>query len=128
MNSKIIYLVMGCLIISCNNKPNQVSLNSKIIGIWRVDSFVRTSENINKIEDFLLTSVDYSGMIFKFSEEKLEIYSPTMELEEQENIQFIGGDSILIGNNKALIQINDNKIVMSFNEGNYYLSKSLKSP
>lgn len=128
MNKKIIYLVMACLIISCNIKPNQVSVDSSISGIWRLDSFVRTSENINNIEDLLLTSVDYSGMIFKFSEEKLEIYSPTMELEEQEIIKFIGGDSILIGNNKALIQINDNKIVMCFNEGNYYLSKSLKSP
>jgi len=123
MNKKIIYLVMACLIISCNNKPNQVSVDSTISGIWRLDSFVRTSENINNIEDLLLTSVDYSGIIFKFSEEKLEIYSPTMELEEQESIQFIGGDSILIGKNKALIQINDNKIVMCFNEGNYYLSK-----
>jgi hypothetical protein len=100
----------------------------KVINVGSTNSMFPNSEHINKIEDFLLTSVDYSGMIFKFSEEKLEIYSPTMELEEQENIQFIGGDSILIGNNKALIQINDNKIVMCFNEGNYYLSKSLKSP
>jgi hypothetical protein len=128
MNSKIIALVMGCLIISCNNKPNQVSVDSSIIGIWRVDSFVRTSDNINKIEDLLLTSVDYSGMIFKFSEEKLQIYTPSMELEEQEIIQFIGGDSILIGENKALFLNSDNKLVLSFNEGNYYLSKSLKTP
>jgi hypothetical protein len=128
MNSKIIVLVMGCLIISCNNKPNQVSVDSSIIGIWRVDSFVRTSDNINKIEDLLLTSVDYSGMIFKFSEEKLQIYTPSMELEEQEIIQFIGGDSILIGENKALFLNSDNKLVLSFNEGNYYLSKSLKTP
>jgi len=128
MNSKIIALVMGCLIISCNNKPNQVSVDSSIIGIWRVDSFVRTSDNINKIEDLLLTSVDYSGMIFKFSEEKLQIYTPSMELEEQEIIQFIGGDSVLIGENKALFLNSDNKLVLSFNEGNYYLSKSLKTP
>jgi hypothetical protein len=128
MNSKIIALVMGCLIISCNNKPNQVSVDSSVIGIWRVDSFVRTSDNINKIEDLLLTSVDYSGMIFKFSEEKLQIYTPSMELEEQEIIQFIGGDSILIGGNKALFLNSDNKLVLSFNEGNYYLSKSLKTP
>jgi hypothetical protein len=89
---------------------------------------VRTSDNINKIEDLLLTSVDYSGMIFKFSEEKLQIYTPSMELEEQEIIQFIGGDSILIGENKALFLNSDNKLVLSFNEGNYYLSKSLKTP
>jgi hypothetical protein len=128
MNSKIIILVMGCLIISCNNKPKQVSVGSSISGIWNLDSFVRTSENINKIEDLLLTTVDYSGMIFKFSEEKLQIYSPLMELEEQEIIQFIGDDSILIGESKALFLVSENKLILTFKEGNYYLSKSLNTP
>lgn len=123
MTRLLVITLVGCSLFSCKNSHNQVSKIAAINGTWIVDSFENNSESFNKVEDLLLTSVDFSGMIFEFDDKNLKVFSESMELEEQETIELLENNTIIVGKNKATFQMDEDHLVLRFDGGSYFLSK-----